>query len=273
MPPLIIVETPPAAAGIGTLPRSYERGVHLGTHVHREAQLLFAASGVMQVTTPKGRWLVPPQRAVWLPARLEHAVDALSDIEMRSLYIEPGWLAAHPKAPQLAREFVVAVRPLLRELVLSLFAGAAEPRHSELQAQLLLFELIEAEDGATFMPMPNDARARRVAEAVLADTSDSRPLADLAQAAGASARTMTRLFAAETQLTFKEWRQRARIMASIELLSTRRASVKQVAARLGFSSTAAFGHAFRQIMGTTPSEFAARSHTGQWARTPSFNGR
>jgi AraC-like DNA-binding protein len=241
--------------GIDTLARSYERGVRLGTHAHREAQLLFASSGVMQVTTPKGRWLVPPQRAVWLPPRLEHAVDVLSDIEMRTLYVQPDWLGAHAKAAQLDREFVVAVQPLLREVILSLFAEATDVRRTELLAQLALFELIEAEDGTTFMPMPIDARARRVADAILADTGDQRSLEDLARAAGASPRTITRLFATETRLTFKEWRGRARIIASIEMLSARRASIKQVSARLGFSSAAAFGHAFRQIMGVTPTRF------------------
>src|ERR1700730_16978584 len=82
-----------AGHGVAALARSYPPGTPLGTHAHAEAQLLFAASGVMQVTTPKGRWLVPPRRAVWVPPRSEHAVDMLSDLEMRSLYIAPVWLA------------------------------------------------------------------------------------------------------------------------------------------------------------------------------------
>jgi transcriptional regulator GlxA family with amidase domain len=75
---------------------------------------------------------------------------------------------------------------------------------------------------------------------------------ELAREAGTSARTISRLFPIETRLTFKEWRQRARIMAAVEMLGTGHRSVKQVASRLGFSSTAAFGHAFRQIMGVPP---------------------
>ncbi len=56
--------------------------------MHREAQLVYAAKGTMQVTTPKGRWLVPPDRAVWVPALSEHAIDVLADIEMRTLYFD-----------------------------------------------------------------------------------------------------------------------------------------------------------------------------------------
>lgn len=251
-----------AAGGVAALARSYDRGVHLGLHVHAEAQLLFAARGVMQVTTPKGRWLVPPRRAVWVPPRLEHAVDMLTDLEMRSLYIAPAWLAAHPEQPRLTREFVVAVGTLLRELVLALFAGDVDPHRADLLARLALFELAEAEDAATFMPMPSDPRARRVAEQVLADPAGVRDLADLSWAAGASQRTITRLFPAETDLTFKAWRQRARILASVEMLDSGRASIGSVSARLGFSSAAAFGHAFRQVLGITPGEFANRPVKG-----------
>ena len=244
-----------AAQGVAALGRSYARGTRLGLHAHAEAQLLFASRGVMQVTTPKGRWLVPPRRAVWLPPRMEHAVDMLTGLEMRSLYIAPGWLADHPETPRLGREFVVAVGPLLRELVLAMFVAGADPRRVDLLARLALFELAEAEDAATFMPMPSDPRVRRVAEMVLADPAGVRALEDLALAAGASARTMTRLFPVETELTFKAWRQRARILASVEMLDGGGVPVSVVAARLGFSSAAAFGAAFRQVLGVTPGVF------------------
>src|SRR5476649_936327 len=108
------------------------------------------------------------------------------------------------------------------------------------------------------MPMPSDPRARRVAEMVLADPAGVRDLDGLPRAAGASQRTITRLFPAETDLTFKEWRQRARILASVEMFDNGFASVAQVAGRLGFSSAAAFGHAFRQVLGITPGEFMTR---------------
>lgn len=247
-----------AGAGVAALARSYERGVHLGLHAHAEAQLLFASRGVMQVTTPKGRWLVPPRRAVWVPPRHEHAVDMLTALEMRSVYIAPTWLASHPELPRLGREFVVAVGALLRELVLAMFVPGADPRRVDLLARLALFELAEAEDAATFMPMPSDPRARRVAEQVLAEPAGIRDLDDLARAARASQRTITRLFPAETDLTFKEWRQRARILASVEMLDSGRMPISEVAARLGFSSAAAFGHAFRQVLGIAPGEFSNR---------------
>jgi AraC-like DNA-binding protein len=225
--------------------------------MHREAQLLFASEGIMQVTTPRGRWLVPPERAVWLPPRVEHAVDVLADIEMRALLVDPGWLAAHPEASRLRGEFVVAVKPLLRETILACFGQSGpHPRRAGLLLELALYELPEAGDPATFVPLPTDARALRVAQLVLADPGADRALEDLAAEAGASERTVSRLFRAETNFSFKEWRQRARIVAAVEALGAPagRVSVKQVAARLGFSSAAAFAHAFRQVTGMTPGD-------------------
>src|SRR3979490_1336149 len=102
MSPMSIAETPIAAIrgshratgdGVHLVARQYRKGVRVDTHMHREAQLVYAAKGTMQVTTPKGRWLVPPDRAVWVPARLEHSIDVLADIEMRTLYFDLAWLA------------------------------------------------------------------------------------------------------------------------------------------------------------------------------------
>ncbi|HWV62215.1 MAG TPA: helix-turn-helix transcriptional regulator [Oxalicibacterium sp.] len=237
----------------------YTRGTRLGLHVHREAQLLYASSGIMQVTTPKGRWLVPPARAVWLPPGIEHAVDVLADIEMRALLVPPSWLATHPEAGRLQREFVVSVRPLLRETILAAFRDDNDLQRIGLLVAMALYELAEDEDAATFMPLPTDPRARRVADLVLADPAGTQDLDLLAQEAGASARTITRLFPAETDLTFKAWRQRARIMSAVETLGSGHTSIKRLASQLGFSSVAAFSHAFRQVMGMTPGEMMRKT--------------
>src|SRR6266852_2892350 len=210
-----IAETPIAAIrgsrpatgdGVHLVARHYRKGVRLDTHMHREAQLVYAAKGTMQVTTPKGRWLVPPDRAVWVPARLEHSIDVLADIEMRTLYFDLAWLAREDRSESLDSEFVVRVSRLLHE-----------------------------------------PRCRRAADIVLGDPTAAHEIETLAREVGTSARTLSRLFSSETQLSFKSWCQRARIAAAIERLSMRAdVSVKQLASDLGYASVPAFSHAFRQ---------------------------
>jgi AraC-like DNA-binding protein/quercetin dioxygenase-like cupin family protein len=243
--------------GVHLVARHYKKGVRLGTHMHREAQLVYAAKGTMQVTTPKGRWLVPPDRAVWVPARSEHAIDVLADIDMRTLYFDLAWLEREAQSASLDAEFVVRVSRLLHETILALFDGRHDADRTALLARLAVFELHHAEDSATFIPLPHEPRCRRAADIVLGDPTGLHEIESLARAVGTSARTLSRLFASETQLSFKSWRQRARIAAAIEKLSTEaNVSVKQLAADLGYASVPAFSHAFRQVTGKTPTAFS-----------------
>jgi AraC-like DNA-binding protein len=261
-----IAETPVASFGgshsttgdgVHLVARNYMKGVRLGAHMHREAQLVYAAKGTMQVTTPKGRWLVPPDRAVWVPARLEHSIDVLADIQMRTLYFDLAWLSRERRSASLDAEFVVKVSRLLHESILALFDGRNDAGRTDLLIRLAMLELHQAEDATTFIPLPHEPRCRRAAELVLADPTETHDIADLARAVGTSARTLSRLFSSETQLSFKSWCQRARIAAAIERLSMEPGqSVKQLAADLGYASFPAFSHAFRQVTGKSPTEFA-----------------
>jgi AraC-like DNA-binding protein len=244
--------------GVHLVARRYRKGVRLDTHMHREAQLVYAARGTMQVTTPKGRWLVPPDRAVWVPARLEHSIDVLADIDMRTLYFDLAWLKREQRSASLEAEFVVRVSRLLHEAILALFDGRNDPDRTELLVGLAVLELHHAEDPATFIPLPQEPRCRRAADIVLGDPTGAHEIEALARAVGTSARTLSRLFSSETQLSFKSWCQRARIAAAIEKLSMEaNVSVKQLASDLGYASVPAFSHAFRQVTGKTPTEFSA----------------
>ncbi|HET7887860.1 MAG TPA: helix-turn-helix transcriptional regulator [Bradyrhizobium sp.] len=250
--------------GVHLIANHYPRGTRLDTHTHREAQLVYAARGTMQVTTPKGRWLVPPDRAVWVPAHLAHAIDVLADIDMRTLYFDPAWLAREQRGTDPSHEFVVRVSPLLHETILALFEGRLDGERSTLLIRLAMLELQHAEDSTTFVPLPREPRCRRAASIVLADPTARHEIEALARAVGTSGRTLSRLFATETQLSFKSWCQRARIAAAIERLSTdANVSIKQVASELGYASLPAFSHAFRQVTGRTPSGFGRKDWLSQ----------
>ena len=230
------------------------RGASVALHGHDEAQLLFAASGTMQVYTHAGCWLVPPQLAVWVPPGVLHRVDVLSDVENRIIYWHPAALQAWTPSAALDRAFALRVTPLLRELVLTAFEANATDAKTELVVRLILHELTETPDAPTFLPLPASAIGRRVADLAFADMGSALDIGQLASRAATSVRTISRLFPAETGLTYKAWRQRARIVLAIDQLSTGRA-INQVAAHAGFASTAAFCFAFRQVTNMTPTSF------------------
>jgi AraC-like DNA-binding protein/mannose-6-phosphate isomerase-like protein (cupin superfamily) len=274
---MIIVDTPIRdlhpdrriiEAGVHLVARSYRQGTRLDPHMHREAQLVYATSGTMQVTTPKGLWLVPPDRAVWVPAKLRHAIDMLADTTMRTLYFDLGWLAQAGQRRRLDQEFVVHVSSLLREMITALFDGDDDLARAGHLIRLVMLELRQASDSATFIPLPQEPRCRRAAQIVLAAPAAAFDIETLAEKVGTSARTLSRRFAAETQLSFKAWCQRARVAAAVErLTSGRHGSVKQLAADLGYASVPAFSHAFRQVTGKSPTEFTVQDEPRR-ARMP-----
>jgi AraC-like DNA-binding protein len=157
----------------------------------------------------------------------------------------------------------VRVSPLLHQAILALFDHRNQPERTALLIRLAMLELHQAEDPATFIPLPHEPRCRRAADIVLRAPAASHEIETLAQKVGTSARTLSRLFSSETQLSFKSWCQRARIAAAIERLSMgKNVSVKKLAADLGYASVPAFSHAFRQVTGKTPTEYVKMTQAG-----------
>jgi AraC-like DNA-binding protein len=242
---------------IAALASAYADGHVIPLHFHRRDQLLYAACGVVRVTTEAETWIVPPDRALYLPAGTEHSVRMYGDVGMRSLYIEP------EAAPlQLRGIEVLAVSDLLRAAIQALTKEPkerVEPERSELLARLIESELCRAPRLPLYTPLPSDPRMQRLCAMLLADPADSRSLDALAAEAGASPRTLARLFEREFGMTFGQWRQRIRFHAALEALALG-APVACVAADAGYASASAFTAAFRKSMGFPPSR-ASRTPT------------
>jgi AraC-like DNA-binding protein len=233
-----------------TLAKSHLRGRVLKWHQHRHAQLLYAVSGVMQVQTNQGQWIVPPQRALWIPPATAHQVTMLSDTEMRTLYFPPSicrtsYLGIH----------AVVTDSLMCELILALFeAEYSAPVHEHVVA--LLLSLIPAsQELSSYLAMPNSPAMLRVALAVLANRQWNTPIASIAVALHTTERSFSRHFTTEVGMSFRTWRQRARIITSLDRVVAKE-SIKAVASISGFHSSSAFVAAFKKVMGYTPAQFA-----------------
>jgi AraC-like DNA-binding protein/quercetin dioxygenase-like cupin family protein len=221
-------------------------------HVHDEGQLVHAVSGVMTVRTRKGTWVVPTERAVWVPGRLPHAIDMSGAVTMKTLYL----------APRLARRLprtcgVIHVSPLLRELIVRACTSNTLDMKVARDARLVGLILDEV-DAAPLVPLtlpnPKDARALRVSAMLIADPADPRPLAELCRAVGASKRTVERAFLAETKLSFGQWRRQLSLLTAMRLIAAG-AKVSSAAVDAGYRSASAFITMFRRALGTTPGEY------------------
>jgi AraC-like DNA-binding protein len=227
-------------------------------HAHPWAQLIYADHGSMQVSTPKDTWLIAPTRAIWVPAGTTHEIVMRGIVDMRTLYAEPAIAAP------LARDCsVLEVRPLLRELVLHIVAIGAlssdTPQHERL-GRVLVDQIAAARSNSTVLRLPNDSRARRLAERIIADPASPRSLGELAANTGASLRTLQRLFLAQTTISLDAWRTRARLQHALVQLSLG-ISATQAAIDAGYQSSSAFISAFRKEFGLTPGAVRSRIAT------------
>lgn len=168
---------------------------------------------------------------------------------MRTLYIRPDVAPGLPKAP-----VAMEVSVLLRSLILALLEEPVlyeEKARGRRLAALILDEITRADPVALAIPMPRDARLVRLCDRLLAEPGCSDTLDRLAQEAGASPRTLSRLFSREVGLSFTAWRQRVRFHNAMEAI-IRGEPVGIVARANGYASASAFTAAFRKAMGVTP---------------------
>jgi AraC-like DNA-binding protein len=236
---------------VRSLAMRYSARHELERHEHAWHQLVYAREGVMSVDTERGAWVVPPQRAAWVPAGTEHAIAMCGPVDLRTLYFR----ADFSNVPRACS--VMQVTPLLRELVLHVVSVGLLRDSDETQlplARVLVDQISSLDADAFWLPMPRDARAKRIADALHENPASKDTIDVLAKRAGASPRTLERLFQNETGLTFGRWRQQLRLVAAARRLGGGE-SVTNVALEVGYDSASAFIAAFRGAFGVTPGRY------------------
>lgn len=236
-----------AAAIVATFPMTAE--TRFEWHSHADHQLAWSPEGVLIVQTDSGSYILPPTRALWLPANTEHETRASGVAILRSVYVKPMRCRIKWRAPT-----PVAATPLLAELIRHL-GDDQLARAQRSRAEAVLFDLLAPLRVATIdVRLPEDPRAREVAEALLEDPANGRTLHAWGRHVGASSRTLARAFRAETGLSFGRWRTLVRLGAALPELAAG-VPVSTVADRVGYETTSAFVAAFRSQTGVTPGRY------------------
>ncbi len=230
----------------------YPGGFRSDDHWHGRAQLVYACDGVVKVTARQGSWVVPQHRGVWIPARTVHRIDSAGAFSMRSLYVRDD------SGVELPVECgVVGVSPLLRELIL---AAVDAPHLYDLAGRdgrvmdLILNEIRSLPSVPLHLPEPTDSRLRQITAAIQENPADTRTLEAWGRYAGASPRTLARLFSAETGMTFRYWQQQARLLEGLIRLAEGE-PVTSVALEVGYENPSAFISMFRRALGVTPGRY------------------
>lgn len=231
---------------------AYATGEAVAMHRHPRAQLLYAVEGVMRIHTHDRVWIIPPQRALWVPPGVWHSHTSMSDVQMRTLYISPDIAEA------LGEDcYVVAVSPLLRELILALLREPVEyplPGRGEHLVALILSEIVSASRVHIDIPWPSDRRLQQVCQRVLDNPGAAHTIAQLADQAGASSRTMIRLFQRQTGLRYRQWLQQVQLAEALARLD-RGESITNISRALGYARPGAFSAMFRKHFGRSPQQY------------------
>lgn len=241
----LLDETLRPVVAVGT---DYSHGHLLPRHTHRRAQLLYGATGVMQVSTHDGNWVVPPQRAVWIPAGVAHEVMMLG-VSTRSVYIEPGVVDLG------ARCQVISVSSLMRHLLMEAVEiplAYDEAGRDGVLIDLLLHELARSTHLPLHIPLPVDARLLALCQGFLQRPDAHQSPQQWADQLHVSLRTFNRLFRQQTELSFSQWRQRACVILALARLAAGD-PVTRIALDFGYDSPGAFSTMFRRVLGQAPS--------------------
>jgi AraC-like DNA-binding protein len=238
----------------------YPSGYALPKHAHDWHQLIYGSFGVMTVNTTRGTWVIPPHRAVWVPAGVEHWIELSGSVLMQSIYVSADVSGSLPRDC-----CAVNVSPLLRELMVHIAAPEMQTRSEAARGRLLGVLLDQLEALPTIplqLPLPRDPRALRVAQWIRGHADEPALLKQVARRSGASVRTVERLFLVETGMTFGKWRQQLRLLNALRELAKGR-SVTEVALDVGYDSPSAFIAMFRGALGTTPTKYFADASGNQ----------
>ncbi|WP_243745056.1 helix-turn-helix transcriptional regulator [Streptomyces hainanensis] len=222
-------------------------GEWIAPHRHPDHhQLAWTRRGVLGVAVDDTYWVLPPTRALWLPAGVTHRTGATRDAVLSGLYLARDRCVVDWPEPT-----PVGVDGLLAQLITHLGRDDLAD-DARLRAEAVVPDLLHPLPALPIdVPEPTDERVRAVADALLADPGDRRSLDAHARAVGVSRRTLTRLFVQDTGMSFDRWRCHARLRAALSLLADGE-PVSRVAHAVGYATASAFLAAFRRTVGTTP---------------------
>lgn len=226
----------------------YQKQQSTDWHQHREGQLYYPLSGTMMIETHSAQWLITPGTLAWFPPDTAHRSTPGSQVSGTNVYFHTADNLRCPATPHLFRAgtFIPGLLERLR--------NNSDQNYYRLALALLIHEIAAAPSLPHHIVLPQDRRARAVAIAIVARPNIPLTRTELADQQGLSERTLSRLFRQETGLSFSQWRQRTKLIASLEAVLARE-RIEKIAADFGYTNISAYIAAFRRHFGQTPAKF------------------
>ncbi len=221
-------------------------------HHHNYAQLAYSAKGLMHIETDEGLYILPPQQTLWLPDNVPHTHYCHNEVYYRSLHFSPDITQALPNKVK-----TLGVSPLLKELIIEMSNWSNNYLLDSPKQRLinvLIDQLLIAPDNKLFMPKVSVPRLLIIVKALTLEPNNKTSLEQWADKVATSTRTLNRLFNQHYGMGFSQWRQKQRILKSLDMLNDGR-STQYIADALGYESASAFNTALKKQMQVSPRQF------------------
>lgn len=225
----------------------------MGLHSHQEGQFFMLLRGTVVHITEAGEWLMTPQHPCWVPPKTAHGVRSRGHIEGVAVRVSADACDGLPNEISILKN---------NKLIGALLEKMSQSEDNSVSLQrlwaVLKDEILDAEYDDLHLPAPQDERLRILTQLMVENPADSRSLEQWATTVNLAQRTLIRKFRAETGMSLVAWRQRARVIQAIKLLSNGE-SVTNVALTVGYDSLSAFISVFKQITGVSPMQYLMAS--------------
>ncbi|MBC3863049.1 AraC family transcriptional regulator [Undibacterium jejuense] len=239
--------------------KQFDEAFDTGERSFAQTYLLYASSGTFHLEVNERCWLLPPHRAALIQAGIPIRIWTSAASTSASVLFSRDCISVPSLHCQVFR-----VTALITEMT------NYATRWNESQAKLddhsqsfftaLAHVVNEASNLVEdlWFPRAQTAELCRAVEFTLANLGETLNFSDVARAALASERTLSRRFTEEFDMGWSEFVQRARIIKATERLVMSADQIAHIAHDTGFSSASSFSQTFRQMMGETPSRYRER---------------
>lgn len=220
--------------------------------------LLYAIQGTIRLEAQGQRWTLPPARAALIAANQPITISILSKLTSASVLFAPDFMPAPATAlsvfdvSALARELIVESRTWGPE------SGPLSPYARTIFKTLATVVLNLAQTPSPcVLPTPTSDALSRALALTEAQAAGAPNFRDIAQDSGQSPRALSRRFSDEMGMTWRDALRRIRMIRAVEALASSDASVTDIAMAVGYNSLSSFNAAFRDLTGTSPSQYRA----------------
>ncbi|TMP79644.1 AraC family transcriptional regulator [Pseudoalteromonas phenolica] len=225
---------------------------HVQTHSHTWGQLAYTSDGVLGIHTPAGKFVIPPDQALWIPPHLPHETFCRYGGHFRSVYIDEKYVQILGSEAKLLH-----VNELLKAMILEVcnWPPNYQPDDKKLRfTQVFIDQLECAQSSSFFMPSAQDDRLLPIISELHANPGCNKTLEQWGELVGASTRTLNRLFHKSFSMNFSQWKQKLRGLHAVEMIEAGYTQ-QTIAEQLGFESSSAFNTAFKKVFKCTPGQY------------------